>query len=95
MQNYFLRTMERDLIGHARLIDKEDISCNTIVSHMDHIRRIKGSPIKIVGNQIWFKNLKFYTYIIKKTNIDENVLGKLLGRRFVNYLDITILSMKT
>ena len=85
MQNYFLRTLERDLRGHARLIDKEDISCNTIVSHMDHIRRIKGSPIKIVGNQIWFKNLKFYTYIIKKTNIDENVLGKLLGRRFVNY----------
>jgi hypothetical protein len=55
-------------------------------SSIDLLREKKKTPIHRV-NEIFFKNLKFYTYIIEKTDIDDKTLRSTFGRLFLSYLN--------
>ena len=53
-------------------------------SSLDIIREKTKTPVHRV-NETFFKNLKFYTYIIDKTDIDTKTLTSTFSRLFLSY----------
>ena len=68
LENYFRVTYEDSLGTYKSHILSEEADFNNCIQNMDDIRRCKKTPINVVGNEIFYKNLKFYTYIIDKTS---------------------------
>ena len=87
MENYFQVSHEYSLKPRKEHILREEATFEIRIGSMDDIRRCKKTPINVVGNEIFYKNLKFYTYIIDKTSSFCNTDNKPdMPKHFFTYL---------